>query len=51
MDKEDVFLGSVVITPAFDAPENTQTWFPLQGVSQGEIGLQIDYAPFRVVGI
>lgn len=49
MDKSDIFLGNVMITPDLDSPTNKQSWFELQGVPSGEIGLQVEYAPFRLV--
>ena len=49
MDKSDIFLGSVMITPDLDSPTNKQSWFQLQGVPSGEIRLQVEYSPFRQV--
>jgi hypothetical protein len=49
MDKSDIFLGSVMITPDLDSPTNGQSCFELQGVASGEIGLQVEYSPFGEV--
>lgn len=51
MQDSDIFLGSITVTPNLDDTKIvSQSWFQLQGVGSGDINIQVEYSPFRVVG-
>ncbi|KAF8315706.1 AGC/Akt protein kinase [Clavulina sp. PMI_390] len=50
MEQSDIYLGSVLIAPDLDNPSNHNGWLRLHteaGEGSGEIGMSVEYAPFR----